>query len=92
VQEQLVERGVNPIWKTATLILATAIVAGLPSYFSLLWDRHTAVSLVDVDREITIQNAATIQKIDDLAVVVGNLSDVTNKLRDQINEGQLRRH
>lgn len=65
---------VSSLWRTAALMLAAALVAVAPDHFTLLWDHHTELTRVDVDREITLQEAAIVQQLTKLEDKVDDLT------------------
>lgn len=65
---------VNAVWKWVAMLAVGIVIGGVPSYITLASAAHNEVSIADVDREITVQNAAIVQKIDDLKDQVSMLS------------------
>ena len=65
---------VNPVWKWIAMFAVGALCGGAPNYIQLEISQSKAVTLVDVDREISVQQAAIVQRLDDLKGQVGDLS------------------
>lgn len=61
------------------MVAVGMLIGGAPGYISLLMDQHTAITRVDVDREITVQNAAIVQRMDDLK---DQMNDLSGQLRE----------
>lgn len=68
------ESYVNPVWKWIAMFAIGALCGGAPNYIQLEISQSKAVTLVDVDREISVQQAAIVQRLDDLKGQVGDLS------------------
>ena len=87
------EAYVHPVWRYIAVTTAGIIVGATPGYISLMLDHRTAVSIVDVDHEITIQNAAIVERLAELkeqvAALDGKLDEVQKMQED--SRGQPRR-
>lgn len=62
----MAEQQVNAVWKWIAMVTTGILIGGAPGYISLAMDQHTAMTRVDVDREITVQNAVMVQQVQDL--------------------------
>ena len=88
------EAYVHPIWRNVALGAAGIVLGALPGYVSLVIDHRTAVTIVDVDHEITIQNAAIVERLlelkEQVAALDGKLDEV-QKMQEDSSRGQPRR-
>lgn len=67
------ERRVSELWKYVAVAALGVVMGNAPTFGALLLAQKNSVTIVDVDREITVQNAAIVQKIDDLKEQVADL-------------------
>lgn len=65
---------VNPVWKWVAMFAMGALLGGAPNYIQLEIAESKGVTLIDVDKEITVQQSAIVQRLDDLKEQVNALA------------------
>jgi hypothetical protein len=87
-----VEGYVNPVWKWVAMVAVGIIIGGAPNYAELLINNRAQISIVDVDREITKQQAAQIQAQEDTKAEVDALRVQVDKISDKLDDVLQRPH
>lgn len=77
VRDYVIEQGVSSLWKYAALLLAGIVIGAAPSQL-----RSNPMTLVDVDKEITIQLAGVFTQLTKLSDKVDYLTEQMNDMHD----------
>lgn len=85
------ERPVNPVWKWIAMVTMGILIGGAPGYVNLLLHQANQLNLANVDKEITVQNAAQIREITRLEDKVDGLTGEVQEL-NKLEEGDRKRH